>query len=1135
MFPKNHSKKFQYIRLGIASSVFVFLAIFHRMGFAKTTDWNVVASGNWNNSADWSNGVPGNGDTARISQGLGGPVTINTSVGSIDTLIVGTAGASGGFPPNTNGLLNIASTGSLTSTTSVIAQAANFPPSDSSTVLVSGSWDAGSLTLGQSSGASFASLVINGGVVTADQIVLGSVIGTKSQIFVNSGGLLQTNSIAGEITSRLSVNGTIVALSNAPNFISGVSLSTLGSAATIDTNGFDVGIQGGFSGNGGLTKQGAGTLTMNGANSYSGETVVAAGTLTAGAANVLSPASQIVVENHATLDLAGFPQSIAGLLDMNGGLVSLSGVSPGNVLTITGQLDGSGTFDFLTNLNAGTADVMHVQGTSSGSLIVDVTNQGSTANPVGDIELISTNDGVAEFSLTQGFITVAGLNYTLQKGTTPSTQNNWYLANSTVVNFTGGTSTDWLNSSNWTPPNVPTANDVAIINSGATAAALNGVGTAAKLYVGTSNYGLLTIGSNGVLTTNAAVIGNVPSSNTPLASSVTVDGIWNAGTLVVGNGAHSNAALTIQNGGQVTANQVMVAESPDTLSSVIAINADSTLATNTLSAGNGAAAAAGNFNGGTLRALGNQSNFITGFQSGTLTLQSGGVFIDSQGFNIGMHSGFSGSGNLVKQGTGTLNFSAANDYSGDTLIEQGTLQTGAANVLSPNSKVVVEGGTMLDLAGFSQTVKALDNKGLVSLRGTQPGTVLTIQQELTDPPSTFALLTNLSTLSADLIDVHGVSSGNYELDILNQGGPQLNPDAAVEVVATPDGIAQFSLANGPIESGLFVYRLQEGLAGVPGSGTNWYLVNVNHALSREGQAIMASAPGVVASAWFSRLDTLHKRMGELRAQRDCGGDVWIRNYDQRQSMHRHVVGESFRQDLHGVDLGIDQRWQSGASGQWWTGAFMGYGKVEQSFHAPIDVGGKSYYAGAYTTWFSEDAFYLDIVGRAQHFSNEYSSESLQGQHGKGDYEHWGYALSAEVGKRWQLSHGFYVEPEVQLAYTHLNDADYETHDGIHVRITDSNVLQTRASLLAGLVYGTERQFAEPYLKVGAVKQNSHGGKVRAGGERRRPNGDGTLVTAGAGMVYQFNPGMQVYVDYECGHSRRYNLPWQVNAGFRWVM
>jgi len=75
---------------------------------------------------------------------------------------------------------------------------------------------------------------------------------------------------------------------------------------------------------GSLVKTGTGTLTLSGANTYTGATNVNAGTLQAGAVNAFASSSAFTVAGGATLDLNGTNQIIgslagAGTVSNNGG------------------------------------------------------------------------------------------------------------------------------------------------------------------------------------------------------------------------------------------------------------------------------------------------------------------------------------------------------------------------------------------------------------------------------------------------------------------------------------------------------------------------------------------------------------------------------------------------------------------------------------------------------------------------------------------------------------------------------------------------------------------------------------------------------------------------------------------------
>ncbi|WP_186426020.1 autotransporter outer membrane beta-barrel domain-containing protein [Cupriavidus metallidurans] len=209
----------------------------------------------------------------------------------------------------------------------------------------------------------------------------------------------------------------------------------------IDTGAFNATLAGAISGSGFLTKNGSGALTLAGANDYTGATNVAAGTLRAGAANTFSAASVHTVASGATLDLAGFSQSVAGL--NNGGVVSLMGTTPGATLTVTGPYTGNnGTLRMGTALgdSSGVSDRLILSGpaaVASGQTTLQISNlNGLGALTAGNgIEVISAVNGASTtaqtsksaFVLAGGHVDAGAYQYRLYAADAKGSGENWYL------------------------------------------------------------------------------------------------------------------------------------------------------------------------------------------------------------------------------------------------------------------------------------------------------------------------------------------------------------------------------------------------------------------------------------------------------------------------------------------------------------------------------------------------------------------------------------------------------------------------------------------------------------------------------------------------------------------------------------
>lgn len=246
-------------------------------------------------------------------------------------------------------------------------------------------------------------------------------------------------------SSRVVANGTfsisgITAAGTSIQSLAGTGVVALGAKNLTITNANDL-FAGAIGGTGGLTLTG-GTQTLAGANTYNGATNVDGGTLRARAANTFSAASAFTVASGGTLDLAGFNQTLASL--GNAGIVTLGG-APGTTLTVAGNYVGNGgTLQLNTQLGGDSSptDLLRVQGSTSGTSSLRVTNVGGTGAPTVEgikvIDVAGASNG--SFSLLGSYVfhgeqaVVGGAYaYTLQKnGIASPGDGDWYLRSSLI-------------------------------------------------------------------------------------------------------------------------------------------------------------------------------------------------------------------------------------------------------------------------------------------------------------------------------------------------------------------------------------------------------------------------------------------------------------------------------------------------------------------------------------------------------------------------------------------------------------------------------------------------------------------------------------------------------------------------------
>src|SRR6202040_3608504 len=97
------------------------------------------------------------------------------------------------------------------------------------------------------------------------------------------------------------------------NIVSALPITLMSQGGTIDTNGNSATLSGAISGPGGLTKVGAGTLTLSVSSTYTGATSVNAGRAHARPPNAFAPFSPFPVASVAPLDLNRLNQTIGSV------------------------------------------------------------------------------------------------------------------------------------------------------------------------------------------------------------------------------------------------------------------------------------------------------------------------------------------------------------------------------------------------------------------------------------------------------------------------------------------------------------------------------------------------------------------------------------------------------------------------------------------------------------------------------------------------------------------------------------------------------------------------------------------------------------------------------------------------------
>lgn len=386
---------------------------------AMAQNWTGTTSNDWTVGTNWVGGsVPVAGsvviDTTSPNPtvlGVGGP-----AVGTTGGMIVGNT-------PGTFGNLTIQNGSTLTSTGAEFHIADGADTNGIVTVTGAGSqWlvSGGSIEVG--AGGNGVLNIQNGAtVVTQTGVTFGTFAAGDGTINISGGSTLETNRLSRAANGDGQVNfdnAILRARANNNFFISGFLAGDLNIEAgglIVDTQAFTVAAGSGFSGVGGLTKVGTGTLNLRAINTYIGETVIQAGTLALTSNGSIATSSRVVA--NGTFSISGMTagatsiQSLAGSGAVTLGTKNLTITDAKNDL-FSGIISGSGGLTLTGGTQTLTGANTYFGGTTLAGGTLAVSSDGALGDAVG---ALTFNGGALraltsfETSRAMAFMTIGGI------------------------------------------------------------------------------------------------------------------------------------------------------------------------------------------------------------------------------------------------------------------------------------------------------------------------------------------------------------------------------------------------------------------------------------------------------------------------------------------------------------------------------------------------------------------------------------------------------------------------------------------------------------------------------------------------------------------------------------------------------
>ncbi|AZS51982.1 autotransporter outer membrane beta-barrel domain-containing protein [Entomomonas moraniae] len=391
----------------------------------------------------------------------------------------------------------------------------------------------------------------------------------------------------------------------------------------------------------------------------------------------------------------------------------------------------------------------------------------------------------------------------------------------------------------------------------------------------------------------------------------------------------------------------------------------------------------------------------------------------------------------------------------------------------------------------------------------------------------------------DLLQVTGSSQGNHVVTVSDSynGSAAVDGTERLKIIETADGNANFALTGtGTVDVGAYQYTLNKGDSKFSENANNWYL----SAKAGGGQLTNAADHSVNILNInyllnYAETQTLLHRMGELRQPRDKDWDFWIRGFAGKMNSFSGKLS-GFDMDYHGFQAGLDRRFIVDGN-DLYTGIMVGTSKAK----ADYDVGNgdtTSYHVGLYTTYKTQNDFYVDAIAKYTVMKNDFNTTTGGGYQVNGDGKTRGYTLGLETGKRFYFDHmakaGWYVEPQAQLTYSYQDSAKIHSSNGLKTKLDSYESILGRASGVVGYNINQGKTPVDVYFKTGYVKEFDGRTSYSFNGNSATRNKyafDGSWWDNGIGINAKVNKQHNIYAEADFSKGSRFNNK-SIKVGYR---
>ncbi len=320
-----------------------------------------------------------------------------------------------------------------------------------------------------------------------------------------------------------------------------------------------------------------------------------------------------------------------------------------------------------------------------------------------------------------------------------------------------------------------------------------------------------------------------------------------------------------------------------------------------------------------------------------------------------------------------------------------------------------------------------------------------------------------------------------------------------------------------------------------GNETKLTALTVEKAPDSDGPAAVMASTSVAAQlsalgAWRAENNDLQRRLGDLRWDEGDAG-AWARAYGGESEIHS---GAGSDVSYHGIQVGYDRARTLG-NGKLFTGIALSNMKADTDGSAgKSDLDSKLF--GVYSSYQGKRGHFIDAIIKYGRLTND-TTHTYDNVNYAGDYDTNGLNMSLEYGYHQQLNNKFYLEPQVELNYSHLNSSSYTmTAGGTAGAVVRNNSIDSLIGRI-GINAGRQTKDGNVYLKLSCLHEfNGDTGMTAAYSGttvRSTSSGSDTWLEYGIGFNQHIGKSQNLYGEVtRTAGADKVSDSWKANLGWR---